>query len=126
MKILTLHQIMAQNCVFPANYPRCKNRNITEGKKYFSCIPKRDQGVLEYEIWQTELIDITYVKNCEWTCDNFRSTLKHTIAKYMKTMPQRQMVRQLSWFNNALWQLMKKWDAALKINLENQVWKQIN
>ena len=77
-----------------------------------------DLGILDNEIRQTDWIDLTCGKDCEWACDNLRSTkTKQTIAKYTKAMPQRWMGRQL--FNNALWQLMKKLDADLKTSLKS-------
>lgn len=75
---------------------------------------------MDNEIRQTDSIDFTYGKNCECACDDLRSTLQQTIATYRKTMPQRRLGRQwLPWFNNALWQLMKKRDTALKKSLKS-------
>lgn len=77
-------------------------------------------GILENEITQTDWFDLTYGENCEGACDNLKHTLKQTVAKYTKTIPQKRIGKQLlPWFNTALWELMKKRDVALKKSLKS-------
>lgn len=99
---------------------RYKNQNAMEGGKYISFIPKKNLEPFENELRQTEWNDTIPGVNCEQTCDDLMSTIKQIISKYTKTVPRKHKAkRNLPWFNDTLWHLMKKRDLALKKSLKS-------
>lgn len=80
-------------------------------------IPKSKMADFEYELSQVNWETITKESTINHNVNNFTSTLGSLISKHTKTWKSRPKKSSLPWFNNDIYQLIKKRDLALKRSL---------